>query len=437
VVNPDWPRAVVDHFSDERVAFVQTPQNYRDWEDDQYLRGLYRSYQYFFEISMPCRQNRNAIIFAGTMGLIRLSVLREIGGWNADIVTEDAEASLRMLALGYVGVYEPRPFGAGLMPLSFDGLKKQRFRWALGGMQILRVHWKRLLLPGQGEKLTLGQRVHYLLGSVQWFGDPLMTCFTLVLIATAAATAFHHQLPIRTMTGVILGLPLAFLGTGLLRAVWAMKLKTRCTWRDAIGGLQVWFALSWVVTLACIRGLLRFQTAFLRTPKEKDGDATWFQALRSAQMEVLLAVVGFLAAVAMLVRAPSVSTGALSFLLFFQASVYANAVWASASAEGIHLTPLRRAYRRSAQNTGARPAYGAQLLGVPVIALLVVFVFVLLASVAAPPAPDTAPTNPLPVKQLQASPSPKQTPSPSASPTSSPSPSPPPSPSPSASASPS
>ena len=436
VVNPDWPRAVVDHFSDERVAFVQTPQNYRDWDDDQYLRGLYRSYQYFFEISMPCRQNRNAIIFAGTMGLIRLSVLREIGGWNADIVTEDAEASLRMLALGYVGVYEPRPFGAGLMPLSFDGLKKQRFRWALGGMQILRVHWKRLLLPGQGEKLTLGQRVHYLLGSVQWFGDPLMTCFTLLLIATAAATAFHHQLPIRTMTGVILGLPIAFLGTGLLRAVWAMKLKTRCTWRDAIGGLQVWFALSWVVTLACVRGLLRFKTAFLRTPKEKDGEATWFQALRSAQVEVLLAVVGILAAVAMLVRAPSLSTGALSFLLFFQASVYANAVWASASAEGIHLTPLRRAYRRSAQNTGARPSYGAQLLGVPIVALLVVIVFVLLASAAAPPAPDTAPSNPLAVQQpQQASPSPKQTPSPSASPSSSPSPS--PSPLPSASASPS
>ena len=40
---------------------------------------------------------------------------------------------------------------------------------------------------------------------------------------------------------------------------------------------------SWVVTLACVRGLLRFQTAFLRTPKEKDGEASWFQALRSAQ----------------------------------------------------------------------------------------------------------------------------------------------------------
>ena len=94
VVNPDWLRAVVDHFSDPRVAFVQTPQNYRDWSDDQYLRGLYYSYQYFFEITMPSRQHRNAIIFAGTMGLIRRAALDVIGGWSTDTVTEDAEASL-------------------------------------------------------------------------------------------------------------------------------------------------------------------------------------------------------------------------------------------------------------------------------------------------------------------------------------------------------
>jgi len=427
VVNRDWLRSVAGHFADPRVAFVQTPQNYRDWADDQYLRGLYYSYQYFFEITMPSRQHRNAIIFAGTMGLIRLSVLREIGGWNADVVTEDAEASLRMLARGYVGVYEPRAFGAGLMPLSFDGLKKQRFRWALGGMQILRLHWRRLLLPARGDKLTVGQRIHYLLGSVQWFGDPLMTCFTVLLIGTATAIAFHHQLPIRTLTGVILGLPIAFLVTGVLRAVWAMKLKTRCTWRDAIGGMQVWFALSWVVTLACVRGLLRFQTAFLRTPKEKDGEASWFQALRSAQVEVLLAFVGVAAAIAMIVRAPTLSSAALSFLLVFQASIYSNAAWASASAEGIHLTPLRRAYRRSAQNTGAWPSYGNQLLGVPLIAALVVLGVVLFASLAAPPAPDTtAPNAPLalPSPPAKASPTPSSSPSASPSPSSSPSASP-------------
>ena len=436
VVNRDWLRAVVDHFADPRVAFVQSPQNYRDWNDDQYLRGLYYSYEYFFAITMPCRQHRNAIIFAGTMGVIRISVLREIGGWNASVVTEDAEASLRMLALGYKGVYEPRAFGAGLMPLSFDGLKKQRFRWALGGMQILRLHWKTLLLPGSGGKLTAGQRMHYLLGSVQWFGDVLMTAFTLLLLATATATAFHHQLPIRSMTGAILGLPIAFLVGGLLRAVWAMKLRTRCTWRDAIAGLQVWFALSWVVTLACVRGLLRFKTAFLRTPKSKEGEATVLQVLKSAQVELLLAAAGAVAAVAMLVAAPSVSTAALSFLLFFQASVYANAPWASASAEGIHLTPLRRAYKRSAQSTGAWPTYGNSLLAVPAAIAAVGLVLWLITSTAttviSPPEATTNPQLPAPLQQASPSASPSGSPSPSPSPSpaqQSPSPSAQPSPS--------
>ena len=131
VVKPEWLRSMVGHFADPRVAFVQSPQNYRDWSDDQYLRGLYYSYQYFFVITMPARAHRNAIIFAGTMGLIRRSALEEIGGWNTEVVTEDAEASLRMLARGHSGIYVPRAYGEGLMPLSFDGLKKQfAGRWA-------------------------------------------------------------------------------------------------------------------------------------------------------------------------------------------------------------------------------------------------------------------------------------------------------------------
>jgi cellulose synthase/poly-beta-1,6-N-acetylglucosamine synthase-like glycosyltransferase len=434
IVRPDWLRSVVGHFADPNVAFVQTPQNYRDWDDDQYLRGLFYSYRYFFEITMPSRAHRNAIIFAGTMGLIRRTALDEIGGWNPDIVTEDAEASLRILARGHRGIYINRAYGHGLMPLSFDGLKKQRFRWALGGVQILRLHWRRLLIPGQGGRLSVSQRVHYLLGNVQWFGDALMFCFTILLLLTALSTAMHHQLPIRRLTGVALGLPLVFLASGLLRAVWAMKLKTRCTWRDAIAGLQVWFALSWVVTLACIRGLIRFHTTFLRTPKEKDGESSIVTALRSAQIETLLAVTGLAAAIVMVIRAPSIPTGALAILLLFQAAIYANAPWAGASAEGIQLTPLRRAYRRSAQSTGGRPGLGAQTLAVPVALAVVGLVVMMLISLATPPAPpEPATTAPAeqpaaaparPSAQSSPSPSPSPSPSSSASPVSSPSASP-------------
>jgi Cellulose synthase len=348
-------------------------------------------------------------------------------------VTEDAEASLRMLARGHAGVYVPRAYGHGLMPLSFDGLKKQRFRWALGGVQILRLHWRRLLLPGRGDRLTLAQRIHYLLGNVQWFGDVLMFLFTLLLLLTALSTAMHHQLPVRRLTGVALGLPIAFLVTGILRAVWAMKLKTRCTWRDAIAGLQVWFALSWVVALACLRGLVRFHTAFLRTPKSKEGEASVFKAFRSAQMETLLAAAGMGAAVVMVLRAPSIATLLIAMLLVFQALVYANAPWAGASAEGIHLTPLRSAYRTSAQNTGARPGFDRSSLAMPVAGGLVALVLMLLISLAAPPAPP----EPQAQAPAEAPVAPASTaPSPSPSPSLSPSPSPSPSPTPVTSASP-
>src|SRR2546430_998141 len=295
-----------------------------------------------------------------------------------------------MLANGHIGVYEPRPFGHGLMPLSFEGLKQQRFRWALGGVQILRLHWSRLLVPGHGGKLTVAQRIHYLLGNVQWFGDVLMLCFTLLLMLTAISTAFHHQLPIRQLTGLALGLPIAFLASGLLRAVWAMKLKTRCTWRDAVAGLQVWFALSWVVTFACLRGLVRFHTAFLRTPKSKEGEASVVKALRSAQVETLLAAAGVAAAVVMLIRVPSVPSAALAVLLIFQAGVYANGPWAGASAEGIHLTPMRRGDRGSAQSAGG-PARGGGAGALSAAGGAVGFMFMVLFSLAPPPAPPGAP----------------------------------------------
>ncbi|MGH7904287.1 MAG: glycosyltransferase, partial [Candidatus Dormibacteraceae bacterium] len=369
LVRSDFARSVAGHFADPTVAFVQTPQDYRDWRDDSYLRGLFYSYRYFFEITMPARAHRDAIIFAGTMGLIRRSVLEEVGGWNTACITEDAEASLRMLGHGYQGVYIPEAYGEGLMPLSFDGLKKQRFRWALGGIQILRQHW-RDLLPWGGHRrlhLTRAQRLHYLLGSVQWFGDLLMVLFTALLVLTAITTALHHQLPLRRLTGSVLVVPLVFLLTGLARAVWAMRATTGCTWRDAVRGLQVWFALSWVVSLACMKGLVGSETAFLRTPKQREGGRSWLRAIRACKAETLIFVCGGLAMIAMVARAPSFTTAALGGLLFFQSLVYLNAPWASTAAEGVPLTPLRRLYRYSAQTTGERPGAGRRAVLLPAL----------------------------------------------------------------------
>jgi len=422
VVHPGFLRATAGHFADPRVAFVQTPQNYRDWEDDSYLRGLFYSYRYFFDVTMPARAHRNAIIFAGTMGLIRRSALDGIGGWNPDTVTEDAEASLRILGAGFTGVYVPEAYGSGLMPLTFDGLKKQRFRWALGGVQILRMHWRELVpFAPHRLRLTIGQRIHYLLGSVQWFGDVLTVVFTILLLLTAAVTVFHHRLPVREIVGPLALVPLLFLVTGVGRALWAIRTTARCTLGDAVRCLRCWFALSWVVALACLRGLVKKEAAFLRTPKRKEGRSVW-QAIRASQAESLIAALSAAAAVAIVVSTLSIGTFALAVLLLWLALLYSSAPWASFAAEGISLTPLRAAYRRSSQSTGEWPERGvpaalrfalpAAFIGAAVGALLL----------AAPGSNNPPPPADLPQIQRQVPPVAVGTPQPTATPAATPTP---------------
>jgi cellulose synthase/poly-beta-1,6-N-acetylglucosamine synthase-like glycosyltransferase len=297
-VEPDYLRDLVPYFANDNVAFVQTPQDYRDYrpESTLYQRACYHSYRYFFDLSMPSRNERNAIIFGGTMGLIRADALRAIGGWDEWCITEDAEASLRLLMRGYEGHFVNQSYGRGLMPLEFDALKRQRFRWCFGGIQILRKHWAALLpwirrprnrQQWEAPGLTGAQRYHYLLGGLQWYGDTLTFGFTTILLCTGFLRMLGHPLRMPLLGGPLLLLPLAFWITSLLRTLWGLRATRRCTWLEAFSAVSVMWSLGWVVTLASVQGLVRKRGVFLRTPK--GGRGRLFQVLRSTTTESLLA----------------------------------------------------------------------------------------------------------------------------------------------------
>ena len=167
-IEPQFLRHCAPLFADEKVGFIQAPQDYRDWQSAPFYRRLYYSYHYFFAVSQPSRNERDGAIFAGTMGLIRRRALEQAGGWDEWCITEDAELSLRILRNGWSGLHVDKSFGKGIMPLTFEALKGQRFRWCFGGIQILRRHW-RSMLPGRETNenhLSLGQRWAYLCGGM-------------------------------------------------------------------------------------------------------------------------------------------------------------------------------------------------------------------------------------------------------------------------------
>ncbi len=214
--------------------------------------------------------------------------------------------------------------------------------------------------------------------------------------------------------------------TGVLRAMWAMRRACRSSYSDSFAALRVWFALSWVVTLACIRGLVQKQAEFLRTPKSKERGSL-LSALRASRAETLLTIAATAGGVVMVLRSPSFATVVLGVLLFFEAFVYSNAPWASMAAEGIILTPERRAYARSPQNTGDRPARrGRELVPVGLTALAVAAAIVaVVASSPSDRAPFSGPQQDLPrigsvAPKVGAGPTPTPSAVPTATPTTAP-----------------
>jgi cellulose synthase/poly-beta-1,6-N-acetylglucosamine synthase-like glycosyltransferase len=346
LVDPSYLESVVVYFADPSVAYVQTPQDYREWEGDPYLTACYDAYRYFFTTTMPSRNERDSIIFAGTMGLLRRGVLEELGGWNEWCITEDAETSLRILLRGYSGVYVAQSFGRGVMPLTFGSFKSQRFRWCFGGMQILRMHWRDLKPWNRdpSNHLTLAQRLDYILGGVQWLNDLVYLGFTAVLLASAVALIRNGSVAIRPLVGAATVLPAALIVSGLVRAMWTLRVQTGIGARRAALAFANWLSVSWTVAIACVQGLVRRRGVFMRTPKIAERrDAV--SALWTARTETLL--VGLLWGAAALTVVHGVASALLVALFAWQGSVYATAPFMSLLSTRTALTPELERRRRT------------------------------------------------------------------------------------------
>jgi cellulose synthase/poly-beta-1,6-N-acetylglucosamine synthase-like glycosyltransferase len=455
LLDPMFLRRTVGYFADPDVAFVQSPQDYRGYEGDPYLTACYDSYRYFFTTTMPSRNQRNSIIFAGTMGLLRRPLLERLGGWNEWCITEDAETSLRLLKKGYSGVYVASSYGRGIMPLTFASFKSQRFRWCFGGMQILRMHWRDLMPWDRSESnhLSMSQRLDYLLGGVQWMNDLVYLGFTAVLLASVALLLRTGHLALRPLVGAAVLLPAVMIASGLIRAVWALRLRTHIGTKRAFMALANWLSVSWTVAVACVQGLVRRKGVFLRTPKTGD-DKSVVAALLSARTETLLAVTLWGALILVVVKLGHPPL--LSVLLLYQGGVYACAPYMSWLSSRTVLTGELERRRRTEylrDRLGAAVPYlvGAAATGVAILLMATLMgagaehmgpgvrnPFAIPPANAAPVVSSSTPTDASPSASLSPAPSPSilvsgspgatptaAPPSPSVVPSTSPAPSPP------------
>jgi cellulose synthase/poly-beta-1,6-N-acetylglucosamine synthase-like glycosyltransferase len=389
-LDPAFLRRCAPLFADDRVGFIQAPQDYRDWEGDPYYRRLYYSYKYFFSVSQPSRNEHDGAIFAGTMGLIRRRALEAVGGWDEWCITEDAELSMRLLRGGWSGLHVDDSLGRGVMPLTFEALKSQRYRWCFGGIQILRMHW-RSMLPGprsRNNALSLGQRWAYLTGAVQWYGDLLGLAFFGFMLVGAVNLALGGGQLFRKLTAFLVAIVPVLVALGLVRAVALVRRGTGATWRDAIGAFVIWQSTTLVVARASVQGLFARKAAFLRTPKTSEA-AKWWDAIRANWAETTLALLGLAGIAVGLFRSGQFGGPLLAGLLLFPTLGFAAAPWNSLAAQRAALPEDLRQRRRTEWARSQRALRGAAVgagAGV-LVAAGVALVAVLLTPGAAPVQP--------------------------------------------------
>jgi cellulose synthase/poly-beta-1,6-N-acetylglucosamine synthase-like glycosyltransferase/exo-beta-1,3-glucanase (GH17 family) len=287
VVSSDWLKDLVPVFADPRVGLVQAPQDHRDGDRSLMHYIMNGEYAGFFDIGMVQRNEENAIIVHGTMCLIRRAAMDMAGGWAGDTICEDTDLGLNIIEHGWLTHYTNHRYGHGLLPDTYEAFKKQRHRWAYGGFQIVKKHWRRFL-PG-ASRLTPDQKREFSLGWLNWLGAETLGVVVAILnLIWVPIVAFAGiAIPDKILTLPIIA---AFVVT-LAHFLVLYRLRVPVKWGQMLGAMIAAMSVQWTVSRAVAQGLITEHLPFARTSKGGlSRMSIEFQAFWEAVIGVLLLI---------------------------------------------------------------------------------------------------------------------------------------------------
>jgi cellulose synthase/poly-beta-1,6-N-acetylglucosamine synthase-like glycosyltransferase/exo-beta-1,3-glucanase (GH17 family) len=287
MVRPDWLKDLVPVFADPNVGLVQAPQEHRDGDRSLMHYIMNGEYAGFFDIGMVQRNEHNAIIVHGTMCLIRRAAMDMAGGWAGDTICEDTDLGLAIIEHGWLTHYTNERYGHGLLPDTYEAFKKQRHRWAYGGFQIVKKHWRKFL-PG-ASRLTPDQRREFSLGWLNWLGaESLGVVVAILNLIWVPIVAFADiAIPDKILTLPIIA---SFI-VSLVHFVALYRLRVHVKAGQMLGAMIAAMSVQWTVSRAVAQGLITEHLPFART--SKGGLSVMsieFQAFWEAVIGVLLLV---------------------------------------------------------------------------------------------------------------------------------------------------
>jgi len=306
LAEPDFLSRLSGFFANPKIGFIQTPHDYRR-DGSAYQAMCYWEYMPPNKIGLAALNEYDCAYTIGTMCILRKDAIAEAGGWAEWCLTEDSEISIRIRALGYEGIYVNETFGRGLIPETYEDLKKQRFRWTAGPVQQLLAHWRLFLPKAMGgspiqhrwvKLLEVNRSVAPLLEAAGF----LSSFATLALVFAVSVSGIAPQMNLPAAFWVAAGLGS---GAGVAR-LWRQYSMSGCTSPLQILGAEAAKAsLAYIRTVAVVAALTGRPLKWRRTPKFAASSST-ARALYACAPEIALAL-----AFAFLMQAPLHNVAAL------------------------------------------------------------------------------------------------------------------------------
>jgi cellulose synthase/poly-beta-1,6-N-acetylglucosamine synthase-like glycosyltransferase len=161
---------------DKNIGILQTPQYFRNYEDQSWLeKGAAGLQEVFYRILQTSRNSFNASLCVGTSAIYRREALQKFGGSAPVEQSEDVMTGLLVMNEGFKMKYLPLVLSMGVCPGEIYPFFMQQYRWSLGSFTLM-LHKQYLWC---GKNISFIQRVcfvngfsYYLFHAISLFFSP-------------------------------------------------------------------------------------------------------------------------------------------------------------------------------------------------------------------------------------------------------------------------
>ncbi len=281
---PDFLRRTIHFFTDKKIGWVQASWAHLNENFSLLTQCIALFCDSMFKVESSARNKLGHWgVFNGTAGVLRKTMINDVGGWQWDTITEDNDLSYRAQALGWQYVVLTETSCLCELPPTLPIFIEQQSRWSKGNVQVIRKLFKGILSANVGIK----NKFDFITYLTNYLFFPAVTILSLLImpnILLNGTTNFWGTDLTAGTSGLLLGLLVFLSGIAVIFLFFKYAQKNRKSFLYLLfrSFLFVFMSIGLApfIAVAILEGFFKKDQVFVRTPKFDLTDKCAFQKVK-------------------------------------------------------------------------------------------------------------------------------------------------------------